>query len=126
MKLTIRKSKTDQEGAGQTLAIVNKLTIEAVIDWIEISGIESDDYLFPGKLRGRHLTEQAIANVVKKYAGPEYSAHGLRSGFMTSAANNGASMEKIVEVSRHKDLRVAMGYVKEADKFKGHAGSGLL
>ena len=126
MKLTIGRSKTDQEGAGQTIAIVNELTIDAVIDWIEISGIESDDYLFPGKLGDRHLTEQAIANIIKKYAGSEYSAHGLRSGFMTSAANNGASMEKIVEVSRHKDLRVAMGYVQEADKFKKHAGSGLI
>ena len=33
----------------------------------------------------------------------------LRSVFMTYAANNGAAFEKIVEVSRHKDLRVAMG-----------------
>ncbi len=126
MKLTIRKSKTDQEGKGQTIAIVNKMTIEAVIDWIEISGIESEDFLFPGKLKGRHLTDQAAANIIKKYAGPEYSAHGLRSGFMTSAADNGAGLESIVEISRHKDLSVARGYIEEANKFKNNAGAGLL
>ena len=126
MKLTIRRSKTDQEGAGQTIAIVNELTIEAVIDWIDISGVEDEEYLFQGKLEGKALTDQAVANVIKKYFGKDYSAHGLRSGFMTSAANNGAALHKIVEVSRHKDLRVAQGYITEADKFKGHAGSGLI
>ena len=126
VKLTIQQSKTDQEGKGQTIAIVNKLTIEAVIDWIEVSGVETENYLFPGKLGGRPLTGQAVDNIIKKYFGSDYSAHGLRSGFMTSAANNGAAFEKIVEVSRHKDLRVAMGYVSEADKFNRHAGEGLL
>ena len=126
LELTIRKSKTDQEGAGQKIAIVNQLTIDTLIAWLDFSKKTGEDYLFQGKYKNQPLTGQAVANIIKKYLGNEYSAHGLRSGFMTSAANHGASMEKIVEVSRHKDLRVAMGYVDEADRFRGHSCQGLL
>jgi hypothetical protein len=33
---------------------------------------------------------------------------------------------KIQEVSRHKIVNVLMGYVRSAELFKGHAGSGFM
>ena len=126
LELTIRKSKTDQEGAGQKIAIVNQITIDTLIAWLDMSKGTGEDYLFQGKYKNQSLTGQAVANIIKKYLGNEYSAHGLRSGFMTSAANHGVSFEKIIEVSRHKDYTVAMGYTKDADKFFTHAGKGLI
>ena len=53
----------------------------------------------------------------------EISAHSLRAGFVTSAAETGASILKIQEVSRHKSVDVLSGRV---DMFKDHAGTGFL
>jgi integrase len=69
---------------------------------------------------------------VKKYAAmvgldpAVFSGHSLRSGFLTSAAESGASIWKLSEVSRHKSLDTLRGYVRRVDLFREHAGSGFL
>ena len=55
-----------------------------------------------------------------------YSGHSLRSGFLTSAAESGASIWKLSEVSRHKSLDTLRGYVRRVDLFKEHAGAAFL
>ena len=47
-------------------------------------------------------------------------------GFLTSAAANGASIFKMMDVSRHKSVDTLRGYVRDAELFKDHAGAGLL
>jgi hypothetical protein len=47
----------------------------------------------------------------------------LRSGFLTSAAGNGASIFKMMDVSDHRSVDTLRGY---AELFKDHAGAGLL
>ena len=55
-----------------------------------------------------------------------FSGHSLRSGFLTSAAGKGASIFKMMDVSRHKSVDTLRGYVRDAELFKDHAGAGLL
>jgi hypothetical protein len=55
-----------------------------------------------------------------------FSGHSLRSGFLTSAAARGASLFKMMDVSRHKSVDTLRGYVHDADAFRDHAGAGLL
>ena len=55
-----------------------------------------------------------------------HSGHSLRSGFLTSAAEAGASIWKLSEVSRHKSLDILRGYVRRVDLFKEHAGAAFL
>jgi hypothetical protein len=55
-----------------------------------------------------------------------YCGHSLRAGFLTSAAEAGASVFKMMEVSRHKSVDVLRGYVRRADLFKEHAGAAFL
>ena len=55
-----------------------------------------------------------------------FSGHSLRAGFLTSAAGKGASIFKMMDVSRHKSLDTLRGYVRDAELFKDHAGAGLL
>ena len=55
-----------------------------------------------------------------------FSGHSLRSGFLTSAAGKGASIFKMMDVSRHKSVDTLRGYVRDAELFKDHAGTGLL
>ena len=55
-----------------------------------------------------------------------YAGHSLRAGFLTSGAEAGASIFKLMEVSRHKSVDTLRGYVRRAELFKDHAGSGFL
>jgi integrase len=85
-----------------------------------------------GKVSEVALADDSAARIVKRYArrvGPDpasYAGHSLRSGFLTSAAEAGASIWKLSEVSRHKSLDTLRGYVRRVDLFKEHAGAAFL
>jgi hypothetical protein len=55
-----------------------------------------------------------------------FSAHSLRSGFLTSAAAKGASIFKMMDQSGHMSIDTLRGYVRDAELFKDHAGAGML
>jgi integrase len=55
-----------------------------------------------------------------------FSGHSMRAGFLTSAAEAGADVLKMSEVSRHKSLDVLRRYVRRSNLFKSHAGAGFL
>src|ERR1700747_160697 len=55
-----------------------------------------------------------------------FAGHSLRSGFLTSAAGRGASIYKMMDVSRHRSMDTLRGYVRDAELFRDHAGAGLL
>ena len=54
------------------------------------------------------------------------SSHSLRSGFLTSAAESGASIWKMADQSRHRSLDTLRGYVRRVDMFREHAGAAFL
>ncbi|CAK0765663.1 Tyrosine recombinase XerD [Gammaproteobacteria bacterium] len=138
-KVIIKKSKTDQTGEGQTIAIMNGgnlRVVTAVKDWLKASGIKTGA-IFRSVSRYKRigksaLTDRSVANIVKKYADAAgldptlFSGHSLRSGCITSAAESGASILKMMEVSRHKSVDELIGYVRSAELFKDHAGSQFL
>jgi site-specific recombinase XerD len=139
LRVTIRKSKTDQEGAGQEIAIPSggKLrAVEAVKAWLAASGI-TEGPVFRSVNRGGNvmpdaLTDRSVALIIKSYAERAgldpalYSGHSLRAGFLTSAADAGANVFKMMEVSRHKSVDTLRGYVRRADLFRDHAGATFL
>jgi site-specific recombinase XerD len=103
---------------------------------LDAAGIESGA-LFrsvnkAGRVAAARLTDRSVANIVKAMAGSvglddsTFSGHSLRSGFLTSAAANGASIFKMMDVSRHKSVDTLRGYVRDAELFRDHAGAGLL
>jgi site-specific recombinase XerD len=137
--VTIRASKTDQEGQGVTIAIARgdaACPARALRTWLEVSGIEAGAIFRPidkaGTVRASRLTCRSVANIVKAYAERAgfdpaiFSGHSLRAGFLTSAAGKGASIFKMMDVSRHKSVDTLRGYVRDAELFKDHAGAGLL
>ena len=137
-KVTIRHSKTDQEGAGQTVAIMKgsaACPVAALKTWITASGIASGAIfrsIRKGGKVGDRLTAQSVADIVKIYAkcvglDPAlFAGHSMRAGFLTSAAKRGASIFKMMDQSRHKSVETLRGYVRDAELFKDHAGTGLL
>ena len=139
LRVLIRHSKGDQEGQGQEIAIPNgaKLhPVEALRVWLEAAGITSGPVFRRirknGLIGSDALTAEVVALVVKQYAKEaglrpeELAGHSLRAGFLTSGAEAGASVFKLMEVSRHKSMDTLRGYVRRAELFKDHAGAGFL
>jgi site-specific recombinase XerD len=138
-RVLIRRSKTDQEGAGETIAIARgsvACPVKALRAWLEAAEITEGPLFRPvakgGRVAAERLSDKTVATVVKRYArrvgldAGAYSGHSLRAGFLTSAARRGASIFKMRDVSRHKSMDVLQGYVRDADLFRDHAGAGLL
>lgn len=137
--VTIRRSKTDQEGAGITIAIARgdvACPAKALRGWLDAASIEAGPIFRAinkaGTVSEGRLTDRSVANIVKAYAeragydASTFSGHSLRSGFLTSAAAKGASIFKMMDVSRHKSVDTLRCYVRDAELFKDHAGAGLL
>jgi site-specific recombinase XerD len=139
LRVHIRRSKTDQEGAGHTIAIVSgsiACPVRAVRAWLEASKITAGPLFRPmakgGRIGTERLADHTVVRVVKASArrvglDPKlFAGHSLRSGFLTSAAGRGASIFKMMDVSRHKSMDTLRGYVRDAELFRDHAGAGLL
>ena len=63
-----------------------------------------------GRVRlGARLTDRSIGDLVKRYAAAAgfdpalFGGHSLRAGFITTAAERGADMPRIMDVSGHRD-----------------------
>jgi site-specific recombinase XerD len=139
LRVRIRRSKTDQDGVGATVAVCRGSIadpVAAVLDYIKAAGITSGA-LFRRIRRGNHITDhrlgaQTICKLVKDQAAKlgldpkQYGAHSMRAGFLTSAAAKGANLFKMMDISRHKSVDTLRGYVRSADAFRDHAGAGLL
>lgn len=139
LRVVIRRSKTDQDAEGATIAIPRgdvACPVKAVRDWLEAADIQEGPIFRAinkaGTIYDRRLSDRSVAHIVKHYAdragfdADTFSGHSLRSGFLTSAASNGASIFKMADQSRHKSMDTLRGYVRDAELFKSHAGAGLL
>jgi len=137
--LTIRHSKTDQEREGQTVGIPygshpETCPVRAVRTWLERSQVDSG-FLFRAIGRwGREVTAKPIcdhqlAKIIKtlaRQAGLDplaFSAHSLRSGLATSAAEGGATERSIMEQTRHKSLKQLRQYIRRGSLFRDNAAA---
>ena len=136
LKLSIKRSKTDQFGEGMIKALpyfdnTKYCPVISLKNWIDTSKINSGSLfrrLTKGsRLSDNRLTDQTVALLIKKYlqlAGIDsknYSGHSLRSGFATSAAESGAEERSIMTMTGHKSTEMVRRYIKEANLFKNNA-----
>lgn len=140
VRITIRRSKTDQTGKGATIGVPagkRLKPVEALNQWLDRAGITEGAVFRRLSTNGKEvlasrLSDRAIARIIKaRFAAAGYdpavfSAHSLRSGFLSSAAAAGASIWKMREVSRHKSVQVLSDYVQSAELLDDHAGSSFL
>lgn len=137
--LTIRRSKTDQQGRGQRIAVRDGDGIQPVrrLKRYLQGSVIKEGPLFQtmrrgGHLRGRAMHHSDIPRIVKHYAAliglnpRDIAGHSLRAGFVTSAAVHRARLDKIMEVTRHRSPATVMGYIRDVDTFADHAGQGFL
>jgi site-specific recombinase XerD len=141
MLIRIRRSKTDQEGAGATVAVPKGETacrIAALRAWLEEANIgRGPVFLRVWNRRNQRvgierLTARNIAVIVKAGAArlgldaSTFAAHSLRSGLVTSAVKRGVNLLKICDQTRHKSVEMLRVYCRDAELFVGNAAAGLL
>ena len=136
VKITLRRSKTDQFGEGLVKGLpyfTNEkyCPVTSLKNWINLSKIKTGP-LFRrfanGSILTTHrLTDQSVVLIIKdclKLAGIEnksFSGHSLRSGFATVAAESGADERSIMAMTGHKTTQMVRRYIKEANIFKNNA-----
>ncbi len=136
LKITIKRSKTDQFGEGSIKALPYfedsvYCPVTILQRWLNISKINKGSlfrrFSKGSKLTNDRLTDQTVALLIKDYlkiAGIDsknYSGHSLRSGFATSAAESGAEERSIMAMTGHKSTEMVRRYIKEANLFKNNA-----
>lgn len=105
--------------------------VEALREWLERADI-SQGPIFRAidrweAIEERALTPQSINLIVKRrctMAGleaREFSAHGLRSGYLTEAAQRGVALSEAMQQSQHRSVQQAASYYNEADRTRGKA-----
>ena len=141
LKITVRRSKTDQFGEGLTKGLPyfeNKIycPVTTLQRWLNVSKIKKGPlfrrFSKGSKLTNNRLTDQTVALIIKHYLNytninsSNYSGHSLRSGFATSAAEAGAEERSIMAMTGHKSTEMVRRYIKEADLFKNNALNKIL
>ena len=136
LKITLRRSKTDQYGEGTLKGLPyfenpEYCPVISIQKWLKLSKIDDGPvfrrFIKGSKLSEKRLTDQTVALLIKKYlelAGIDsknFSGHSLRSGFATSAAESGAEERSIMAMTGHKSTEMVRRYIKEANLFKNNA-----
>ena len=136
LKITVRRSKTDQFGEGFIKGLPyfdssQYCPVVSLKNWIDVSKISSGPvfrrFTKGSKLSNNRLTDQTVALLIKKYLklsgidNKNYSGHSLRSGFATSAAESGVEERNIMAMTGHKSSEMVRRYIKEANIFKNNA-----
>lgn len=138
--VTVRQSKTDQDGSGDVKVICaasnpDVCPLRAYDAWLAASGITRGP-IFRGLLNGRvrrdALNPASVAKIVKRLgerAGldPErIAAHSLRAGFITTAHAKGRPIDEIMRQTNQKSERTTRGYIRHQEAFTKNAAVGLL
>ncbi len=136
LKVTIRKSKTDQFGEGMIKGLPyfeNNIycPVSNLRKWLEVSKIKSGP-IFTRFSKGlsltnKRLSDQSVALLIKEYLNlanienKNFSGHSLRAGFATVAAESGANERSIMAMTGHKNTQMVRRYIREANIFTDNA-----
>jgi integrase len=141
----ISRSKTDQHGAGQNVAIYanpdvpNLCPARALEAWLSFRRKAEDmETSEPekrplwcavskgGVITGQALSDKAVVRLVKAAAvaaghDPKgFSGHSLRAGLITSAVEAGAELPGVMRQARHVAPATTMRYYRPADLWKNN------
>ena len=156
LRLLVRRSKTDQQGQGQDIAVWANPAEEGFcplaaltrwmahrrtapdLDWTASAPSRAERPLFcavtnTGRVTGDGLSDKAVARLIKQAARdagldhPErYSGHSLRAGLATAAGDAGAGLAELMRQTRHKSTEVALGYLRPADLWRNNVTEGVF
>jgi site-specific recombinase XerD len=137
---TLRRSKTDQEGAGRKVGIPfgkNKTTcpVCALKLWLKKAKIRSGPVFRAvnrhGQVSPRGLDRNSVADILKQAARragmrvENLSGHSLRAGHVSQAVKSGVPEYVIMKQTGHKSREVLGAYIRLGEIFTHNAASGL-
>lgn len=140
LTVTLRRSKTDQDGAGRKIGIPygsNPKTcpVRVLQTWLEVAGLNGGPVFVSinrhGKIRPARLSGIDVARIVKKLAqragldATKYAGHSLRSGHATSAAIAGASERSIMNQTGHRSVQMVRRYIRDGNLFRENSAARL-
>ncbi len=131
LRITIRRSKSDQDGTGQVVAVGRTgstiCPVAAYEEWIAAARL-TEGRVFRCLNRhgglGEKLSTNAVARIVQRRAGlagldaQAFAGHSMRAGFATSAAMNGVEERVIARQTRHRSTAVLRRYIRDGELFQ--------
>jgi|SRR5579862_2475532 len=137
--VALRRSKTDQEGAGRKVGIpygCNPETcpVRTLQSWVEMAGIANGPLfrsIRHGHVQPNPLSSIDVARIVKKLAQraglnpTQYAGHSLRAGHATSAAIAGASERSIMNQTGHRSVQMVRRYIRDGNLFRENSAGRL-
>ena len=129
--VTLRRSKTDQLGAGREVAIPQLRTealcpVHALRAWLAAAAIVEGPlfrtFSLRGELQEHRIDGRDVARLVQRLTGRarlagDFAAHSLRAGFVTSGAERGIAEASLQNVTGHRSATILRGYVRRATLF---------
>ena len=130
LAITLGRTKTAQADDDARVLMIGP-PVAALHAWLDKAGIRKGPIFRAidpwGTIGERALTPQSVNLILKQrcaLAGldpKEFSAHGLRSGFLTEAARAGVSLPEAMQQSQHRSVQQAARYYNDADRPLGRA-----
>jgi integrase len=141
MRVVVRRSKTDQEGAGFERGIRHTSSSNAplcapctVARWLQLAPAASGPLfrVCHGELvQPQRIKPELVAELVQRGAAglgmrpSRFGAHSLRAGFVTTAAKKGKSLDAIMRQTGHKTVEQVREYIRHATIFDDNATEDL-
>lgn len=137
--LTVRRRKTDQDGAGTVIGVPHGRSevtcpVRALQGWLERVGNDAEAPLFrpvnkAGRVGRGRLSDRTVARVVKRAVGgagydPQaFAGHSLRAGFATSAARARVPEREIMAQTGHRSATMVREYIRAGSIFLDNAAA---
>jgi integrase/recombinase XerD len=107
------------KGNKDRLFILSQKIKDELINWIEESKLEHQDYLFTGNNKDVHYSIESIQQIIKKAAkisriGKNIHPHTLRHSFATHLIQNGNSVFEVQQLLGHNNVNTTMIYLHMA------------
>ena len=140
LTVTLRRSKTDQEGQGRNVGIPygsnpETCPVRTLQGWLEQAALTEGPVFRSlnrhGRVQSGRLSPVDVARVVKKLARragldpAKYAGHSLRAGHATSAAASGASERSIMNQTGHRSVQMVRRYIREGSLFRENSAGKL-
>ncbi len=130
LHIRLRRTKTPTADEDNHVLLIGR-PVTALKRWMAEAGINGGPVFRRidqwGNLDRRALTPQSVNLILKaraEQAGLDpalFSAHGLRSGYLTEAANRGIPLPEAMQQSLHKSVTQAARYYSDAERKAGRA-----
>ena len=130
MAIRLRRTKTASADTGESVLVVGR-PVEALRAWLAFSKIDAGPVFRRidkwGNIGAAALDPQSVSAMIKSRCGAagldpgEFSAHGLRSGYLTEAARAGVPLPEAMQQSRHRSVQQAARYYNEGEITRGRA-----